>query len=178
LIKKEKLIFIRRLKEMLNEKIVQLVNDQVNKEFYSAYLYLEISNFYVEKGLDGFAHWFMEQAIEEKEHALKFMSYLQDNSHSVVLDKIGSPTTKFADLRTPLVAALNHERYVTNEINKIYHEAVALKDYRSQEFLDWFVKEQGEEELNAETLIQKYDLFANEAAGLYALNKELGKRED
>lgn len=162
---------------MLNEKVVKLLNEQVNKEFFSAYLYLDMANYYVNEGLDGFANWFMIQAQEEKDHALLFMKYLQNNNVNVVLEAIDKPNISFKDFKTPLTEALKHEQFVTASINAIYDEAVKVKDFRTQEFLTWFVKEQGEEELNATTNITKYDLFATTPQGLYQLDQEFLQRK-
>lgn len=161
---------------MMNEKVLKLLNDQINKEFYSSYLYLDMANYYVEKGLDGFANWFMIQAQEERDHALLFMTYMHNNGAKVTFEAIAKPNIEFKDFKAPLVEALAHEQYVTASIHNIYDEALKVKDFRTQEFLNWFVKEQGEEELNAETLIMKFDLFGSDARGLYQLDQELGAR--
>jgi len=161
---------------MLNEKVSKLLNDQVNKEFYSAYLYLDIANFYTSKGLVGFANWFKIQAQEERDHALLFIEYLQNNSFDVTLDAISNPTQKYENFKEPLVKALEHEQFVTESIHKIYEVAKNINDYRTLEFLTWFVKEQGEEEKNAEDNILKFDLFASDPKGLYLLDQELKSR--
>ena len=123
-----------------------LLNQQINKEFYSAYLYLDIANFYASKGLDGVANWYQVQAKEEQDHAMLFYQYLHNNGQPVILEAVGKPDGAFASLEAPLAAALEHERYVTALINAIYTAAQAAQDYRTVQFLDWFVKEQGEEE--------------------------------
>lgn len=146
------------------------------KEFYSAYLYLDIANFYASKGLDGFANWYQVQAKEEQDHAMLFYQYLHNNGQPVILEAVGKPDGAFASLEAPLAAALEHERYVTALINAIYTAAQAAQDYRTVQFLDWFVKEQGEEEKNAADLITKMELFGSDAKGLYMLNSELAAR--
>ena len=160
----------------MNEKVAQLLNNQINKEFYSAYLYLSFANFYAEKGLNGFANWYQVQAQEERDHAMLFMQYLQNNDAPVTFDAIDKPSTALDDLISPLKAALKHERYVTGLIHAIYDAASQAKDYRALQFLDWFVKEQGEEETNANDLIKKMELFGADAKGLYMLDQELGAR--
>ena len=127
---------------MLNEKVSQLLNDQVNKEFYSAYLYLQFSNFYVEQGLAGFANWYKVQAQEERDHAMLMLQYLQNNDVPVTLEAVAKPDA----------------------------------DFRTMQFLDWFVKEQGEEETNATDLIKKMELFGSDPKGLYMLDQELAAR--
>lgn len=161
---------------MLNQKIAELINDQVNKEFYSAYLYLDMSIYYENEGLDGFANWYMIQAQEERDHALLFLRYLQNNGENVTLKAIDKPNRVFESYIDPLKAALEHECYVTGLINNIYAEAYSVKDFRTTQFLDWFVMEQGEEEKNAEDMIKKYELFGSDAKGLYMLNSELKSR--
>lgn len=156
--------------------VSRLLNEQINKEFYSAYLYLDIANFYSAKGLDGFANWYEIQAKEEQDHALLMYRYLHNNSEPVVLEAIGKPDKTFATLMDPLKAALEHEKYVTELINTIYAAAQKVNDYRTVQFLDWFVKEQGEEEKNSSDLITKMELFGDDARSLYMLNSELKAR--
>ena len=162
----------------MNSKVASLLKEQVTKEFFSAYLYLAYSNYYHEKTLDGFGHWFDVQAREELDHALKFLKYLQDNNEPVTLEAIDAPDAKFSNIREPLVAALKHEKYVTSLINAIYAEAREVNDYRCCQFLEWFIAEQGEEEKNTSDLIAKYDLFGEDPKGLYLLNSELKGRQD
>lgn len=161
---------------MLNEKIAKLVNEQINKELYSAYLYLDFANYYADAGLDGFAHWYEIQAREESDHALMMRRYLIDNGLRVTFDAIAKPDKKFKDNVAPLKAGLEHEQYVTSLINTIYGEAFAIKDFKTMQFLDWFIKEQGEEEKNAEDLLKKMEVFGTDSKGLYALNQELAAR--
>ena len=158
----------------MDQKVYQLLNDQINKEFYSAYLYLEIANYYEAKGLDGFANWYEIQAKEEQDHAMLFYRYLHNNGQQVVLEGIAKPETHFSDLIGPLKAALGHEQYVTGLINAIYAAAIEAKDYRTVQFLDWFIKEQGEEEKNSADQITKMELYGGDARSLYMLNSELG----
>ena len=160
----------------MNEKIAALLNQQINKEFYSAYLYLDISHYYDEQDLDGYAHYYMVQAQEERDHALLFMKYMQTNGLKVTLDAIAKPDKTFTSVLEPLEAAAEHERYVTGLINEIYHEAHQGKDYRTMKFLDWFVDEQMEEEDNADTMINRYKLFGQDPRGLYLLDQEYAAR--
>ena len=158
---------------MLNAKVRELLNQQINKEFYSAYLYLDFSNYYERVGLDGFANWYRVQAQEERDHAMLFYDYLQNNDELVELDAIAKPDKVFSDNMGPLKAALEHEQYVTSLIDAIYAVAYEVKDFRTMEFLNWFVKEEGEEETNARDLITKMELFGNDPKSLYMLNNEL-----
>ena len=161
---------------MLNEKTAKLINEQINKEFYSAYLYLDFANFCEDEGLDGFANWYEVQAKEERDHAMMLRTYLIDNGEKVTLEAINKPDKELKTVMDVLNAGLEHERYVTSLINNIYHEAFDLKDYKTMQFLDWFIKEQLEEEKNADDLVKKMKLFGADARSLYLLNQELSGR--
>lgn len=160
----------------MDKKVAELLNDQINKELYSAYLYLDIANYYDDKGLDGFANWYEIQAKEEMDHALLFYKYLHNNDAPVELKAIAKPDKTFSDLMAPLQAALEHERYVTSLINAIYAAAQEVNDFRTTQFLDWFIKEQGEEEKNSSDQITKMKLYGDDARSLYMLNSELLSR--
>ena len=160
----------------MEKSVSTLLNDQINKEMYSAYLYLDIANYYERKGLDGFANWYEIQAKEEMDHALLFYRYLQNNDEVVTFEAIAKPDKVFTDLMSPLKAALEHEKYVTSLINNIYAEAIKVNDFRTTQFLDWFIKEQGEEEKNSSDQITKMELFGDDARSLYMLNSELAGR--
>ena len=158
---------------MLDKNVKELINTQINKEFYSAYLYLDFSSFYYDKGLDGFAHWYDVQAQEERDHAMLMRQYLINNGEKVTFDAVDKPDKTYNDLEDPLKEGLAHEQYVTSLINKIYKAAVEVDDFRTMQCFDWFVKEQGEEEKNADDLIKKFELFGRDPKGLYALDQEL-----
>ena len=160
----------------MNTQVEALLKDQINKEFYSAYLYLAMSNYYYGENLDGFGHWFEVQAREEQEHAMKILKYRQDNGVKVELAAIAAPGADFSDYRAPLTAALKHEQYVTSLIHAIYKQARDSDDFRACQFLEWFVAEQGEEEKSTADLIAKFDLLGGDAKGLYLLNAELKNR--
>lgn len=160
----------------MDQKVAKLLNEQINKEFYSAYLYLEFANYYAAAGLDGFENWYKIQAQEERDHAMLFYQYLQNNDQKVTLEAIDKPDCDLTDNMAPLKAGLKHEQYVTSLINTIYAAAFDVKDFRTMQLLDWFVKEQGEEEKNATDLITKMELYGTDAKGLYMLNSELGGR--
>ena len=161
---------------MMNAKVRDLLNQQINKEFYSAYLYLDFSNYFEDAGLDGFANWYKVQAQEERDHAMLFYQYLQNENQKVTLEAIAKPDKVFTCHMDVLKAGLEHEEYVTSLINDIYAAAYEVKDFRTMQFLDWFVKEQGEEETNANDMITKMELFGSDPKSLYMLNQELGAR--
>ena len=156
----------------MNDKVAALLNDQINKEFYSAYLYLDMSNYYDELDLDGYANYYMVQAQEERDHALLFLKYMQSIGLKVTLEAIGKPEKVYSSVLEPLEEAARHERYVTELINNIYHEAHQDKDYRTLKFLDWFVDEQREEEDSADSMVNRYKLFGSDPRGLYLLDQE------
>ena len=161
---------------MLDQTVARLINEQVNKEFYSDYLYLDFSIYYEAIGLDGFANWYKIQAQEERDHAMLMLQYLQNNGEKVTLETVAKPDKDLQDKLEVLKLGLEHERYVTSLIHAIYDAAYSVKDFRTMQFLDWFVKEQGEEEKNAEDMIKKMELFGDDAKGLYMLNSEMAAR--
>ena len=161
---------------MLNQEVTKLLNEQITKEFYSAYLYIDMANYYADQSLNGFENWFYVQMQEERDHALLFRQYLLDNGELVKLAAIDAPDKTYNNFRDPLVLAFEHEQLVTASINNIYEAAYKVKDFRTMQFLDWFIKEQCEEEKNADENIKKYDLFAGDAKGLYMLDNELKAR--
>ncbi len=161
---------------MLDAKVAKLVNEQINKELYSAYLYLDFSIYYESQGLDGFANWYMIQAQEERDHAMLMLQYLQNNGEKVTLEAVAKPDKVLSSLMDPLRAGFEHEQYVTSLINDIYAAAYDVKDFRTMQFLDWFVKEQLEEEKNADDMIKKMELFGNDSKGLYSLDAEYAAR--
>ena len=134
----------------MDAKVYDLINDQINKELYSAYLYLSFADYYADAGLDGYANFYMIQAQEERDHALIFRKYLLENDRVPKLGAIAQPDKTFTDYMGPLQAALEHEQYVTSLINDIYAAADEVKDYRAMQFLKWFIDEQMEEEDTAQ----------------------------
>jgi len=161
---------------MIDKKLAELLNNQVNMEWYSAYIYLDIYSYYTDKNLNGFGNWFLIQTQEERDHALLFVKYLLNNSEQLILKDVKAPEFAFKDFLEPAEAAFEHEKKVTASINNIYALAYELKDFRTMQFLDWFVKEQGEEEKNTEDIVKKYNLFGNDPRGLYLLDAELATR--
>jgi len=160
----------------MNKQVAALMNEQINKELYSAYLYLDMANYYADAGLNGFENWFYVQAQEERDHAMLFRTYLLNNDEKITLTSVAEPGQTYDDYMAPLKLTLAHEKTVTESINNIYSVAAEAKDFRAMQFLDWFVKEQGEEEKNATDLIRKFELFGSDAKGLYLLDQELGAR--
>ena len=162
---------------MVTKPVIDLINLQINRELYSAYLYLDMANYYTDEGLFGYANWFEVQAKEERDHAMGFMRYLQHVGAKVVLAAIDNPTHAYKNFREPLAEALKHEKFVTASIENILEVAIKEKDYLTQNFLQWYIKEQGEEEKNANDNLLGYDFAADDKAALVTLNHGLAKRE-
>ena len=160
----------------MKKNIAKMLSNQVNMELFSAYLYLEFNNWLMDQGLTSFAHWYRVQAMEERDHAMLIYDYLHHNNETVDLAAIEQPTTDAKGVMDILKAGLEHEELITNSINDIYEAALKEKDYRTKEFLDWFVKEQGEEEKSADNLVEKFKLFGTDAKSLYMLDNELAGR--
>lgn len=158
-------------------KVAELLNKQISKEFYSAYLYLSISNYYYSVNLDGFGNWYNIQAKEEVDHGARIVKYLNDRDQKITMDAIDAPKSDFANFREPIELALKHELYISGLINNLYGVARDARDYPSCQFLDWYLAEQVEEEKNANDLLAKYDLSGGEGRGLLLLDEFLTRRQ-
>jgi len=161
---------------MITKKMADSLNEQINKEIYSAYLYLSMSAYTDHKGLKGFANWYFVQFQEEMYHAMKIYRYLQDQGAVIKLKAIDQPPTEFGDVLEIVEKTLSHEKMVTGLINKLIETAVEEKDYATQAFLQWFVTEQVEEESNVSEILDKLKLAGNQGNGLFMIDKELASR--
>ncbi|MFO8100619.1 MAG: ferritin [Dehalococcoidia bacterium] len=162
---------------MLSEKMAQAINTQINKEIYSGYFYMAMSAEFTSLGLKGFANWFMVQYHEEMAHAMKFYNYLHDQGNRVKLLAIDEPP---ADFKSPLdmcERTLAHEKFVTSLINGLVELAVEEKDEGTRDFLQWYVKEQVEEEESAGNLVEKVKAAGEDEEALKKVDKELAGRE-
>lgn len=160
---------------MLSKKLEQAMNDQVNAEFWSAYLYLSMSVHFSSAGLPGAANWFKIQYQEECDHAEKFMNYVIARGGKITLKPIAKVATSWKSLLEAFKDTLAHEQKVTAMINNLYAIAVEDKDYASQSLLNWFVDEQVEEEETAQSKIDALKLIGD-GYGLYQYDKELQTR--
>ena len=151
----------------INENVAKALEDQINKELYSAYLYLTFADYYEDRGLKGFANWYMVQVQEETDHAKALRRYLLDNDYKPTMEAIAKPDKAFANDLEPLEAGLAHH---------CYEVAQEAHDIRAMQMLDWFVKEQGEEEANARDMISNMKLFGSDPKGLYDLDREYATR--
>lgn len=161
---------------MLSEKMEQALNEQVNREMYSAYLYMSMSSHCANVGLKGFANWFMVQYHEEMLHAMKIYEYIQRQGGQVVLKPIEGPPVEFDSPLDMFEKTLEHERFITRSINELMETAIAEKDHASQIFLHWYVTEQVEEEENDNDIIQQLKLIKDNPQGLMMLDRELAGR--
>jgi len=161
---------------MLSKKLAAAINEQINAELWSGYLYLSMSTYFEDKGLSGMAHWMRHQAEEEQEHAMKFYKYMVERGERVLLKAIDAVETEFAGIVPVFEETLKHEQLVTSLINNLYSIAVDDKDYASQSFLNWYVDEQVEEEANAQEILDKLAIVGDKGNGLFMLDKMLGER--
>ena len=162
---------------MLNKRLKDLIVDQVNKELYSAYLYLDFANYYDANHLDGFVNWYTIQAKEEMDHAMLFYNYLHKQNEHVELGAIGKPDKVCTNYLEPVEAGLAHEKYVTSLIRNINMVASEYNDKETMRILKWFLDEQEEEEENASDLIAKTKFALENPNGIPVLNNELKKRK-
>ena len=161
---------------MLSKKLHNGLNDQINAELFSAYLYLAMSSWFKAQNLEGFASWLQFQAQDEVDHAMKFYGYLHDKGADVELKQIDAPQKSW---KSPLAAfedAYKHEVYVSSLINDLADLAVAEKDHATNVFLHWFVEEQVEEEASALAVVEKLKLVATHPGGVYMLDREMASR--
>ena len=161
---------------MVSEKLEKAINEQINAEFWSAYLYLSMSAHFDHIGLPGFANWFKVQFQEEQDHALKFMNYLIAKGNKVVLKPIGEVETSWDSVLKAFEDTLAHERVVTGAINNLVAIARSENDFATENMLQWFVSEQVEEEETAQVMIDGLKLIGDNGFGIYTMDKELGQR--
>lgn len=163
---------------MLNEKIEQALNEQLNAESFSAYLYLSMSAYFESENLKGFASWMNIQAMEEYTHSRKFYDYILQRGGRVVLKPIEGPQTEWKSPVDVFEASLNHERYISARINKLMDLAIEESDHATKIFLQWFVTEQVEEEDNVGNTLDQVRMMGDTKQGLYMLDRELGQRQN
>ena len=162
---------------MVSQEIQKMINDQIGKEFYSAYLYRAMASFFEDKSMSGFAQWFKVQAAEECEHADKFIEYMEDNNARVQLPALDKPDIDFESVEIALKEAYEHEIFITKSIHGIAVKAKDEDDFRTSHFLNWFHEEQMEEEKNALALLEEYQYLGDDKGAQLAMNKALGERK-
>ncbi len=160
---------------MIGEKMEKALNDQINAEMYSSYLYLSMGAYLASLGLAGFENWMKIQALEEMYHAMKFYNFVEERGGRVKLGAIGQPPTQWDSPLAAFEAVAAHEAKVTGLINDLVNLAIQEKDHATNNFLQWFVKEQVEEEDSANTAVQNLKLVDNKG-GMFMLDREMGAR--
>ena len=161
---------------MLNPKVEEAINEQINAELYSAFLYLSMSAYFQRQNLPGFAKWTYVQYLEETTHALKFFNYVNERGGSVKLAAIKEPPTEWRNPVEVFDAIYKHKQLVTSLIYRIVDIAIQERDHASNNMLQWYVAEQVEEEANASLILEQLKRIGDAQESLYVLDKELGMR--
>jgi ferritin len=161
---------------MISKKMEKAINDQINAELYSSYLYLSMSAYFSDHSLDGFAHWMRAQAQEELVHAMKFYDYLIERGGKVAISSIDAPPGEWKSPLNVFEYTYSHEQKVTGLINDLVNLAISEKDHATTTFLNWFVSEQVEEESSADEIVQKLRMIKGSSSGLFMIDRELRTR--
>jgi len=161
---------------MINKTVETAINEQIKHELYSAYLYLSMSAYCEASNLPGAAHWMRTQAAEEQGHAMKFYGYVTEQGGRVVLQALAQPPSEFASPLDLFQQVLEHERKVTALITRLYETALQEKDYATQGLLQWYIKEQVEEEKNATAIVEQMKMVGTTGTALYMLDRQLAAR--
>ncbi len=162
---------------MMNERIEKALNEQMNAELYSAYLYLSMASYFESKGLEGCAHWMKAQTQEELMHAMKFYEFITERGGRAIMKAIDAPPSDWDSPLNVFENALQHEQYVTSLINKLMDLAIEEKDHATQIFLQWFISEQVEEEASAGAVVEKMRLAGQSPGGVFMVDRELAQRQ-
>ena len=161
---------------MLSKKMEKELNSQLNAELYSAYLYLSMSAHFESTNLKGFASWMRVQALEERDHAMKFFDFIHERGGKVLMQPIDGPPTSWKSFLNVFQETYKHEQLVTKLINKLVDLAAKEKDHATNNFLQWFVTEQVEEEASADETVQQLKLVGSQGHGIFMIDRELGQR--
>jgi ferritin len=161
---------------MIKERIEEVINQQINAELYSGYLYLSMAAYFESTNLNGFANWMHVQNLEEQSHAMKFYHYLNERGGRVKLMPIEGPKMEWKSPMEAFQDAYEHEQKVTGMINNLVEIAWAEKDHATYNMLQWFVDEQVEEEASALEIVEKLKMIGDAPGAMYMLDKEMGAR--
>jgi len=161
---------------MISKKMEEALNEQVNAELFSAYLYLSMEAYFNAQNLNGFANWMRVQTQEEVSHAMKIYEFINERSGRVILKAIEGPETEWDSALDVFNAVYEHEQKVTGLINNLVDLAIKEKDHATNSFLQWFVNEQVEEEASADGLVQQLKMMEKAPGGMFMLDRELGQR--
>ncbi|MBM4028092.1 MAG: ferritin [Planctomycetes bacterium] len=162
---------------MMTDKMEKALNEQINEELFSSYLYLAMSAWFELQNLPGFASWMKVQAGEEHAHAMKFFDFIHERRGTVTLKAIKEPAKEWKSPLAAFEAAFGHEQHITGRINDLMNRALAEKDHATAEMLQWFVKEQVEEEASADRIVQMLKMAAGGPGALLMLDHQLGERK-
>lgn len=163
---------------MISKAMQDAINEQINKELFSSYLYLSMVAYFEDKNLPGFGKWMRMQAEEEREHAMKFYDYLLDRGGKVALKAIAAPQAEWKSELAAFEDALAHEQFISKSIHELYEVALKEKDYPAQVMLQWFIEEQVEEEANATAIVENLKRIEAHDTAVLMLDHRLGKREE
>lgn len=161
---------------MLNAKMQEALNRQLNAELFSSYLYLSMAAYFEDKSLPGMANWMRVQATEENMHAMKFYDFINQRRGRVLLRAIDAPKTEWNSPLEAFEEALSHERKITAMIHELTNAALSEKDHAAANFLQWFVNEQVEEEANVSTIVDQLRLVGDNGVAIYMIDQRLGQR--
>jgi len=162
---------------MMKEAVALEMNSQINRELFSAYLYLSMAAWFEGKGLSGFSNWMRVQAQEERDHAMGFFNHMLERGASVSLEAIAKPEVEWTSPLAAFEAVLTHERFITASIDHLLETAQTERDHAAANFIQWYVAEQVEEEANADALIQKLHLVDKSGGGgIFMMDRELAAR--
>ena len=161
---------------MISPDMEKALNDQINAEMFSSYLYLSMAAYFEDMDLGGFSAWMKAQAQEELFHAMKFFDYVNERGGRVVLGAIEQPAKEWSSPLQAFEASLDHEKYISKRINDLMNLAIDERDHATNNFLQWFVSEQVEEEDNVGQVVSRLKLMGEAAGGMFMLDRELGQR--
>jgi ferritin len=161
---------------MIGKAMQDQMNEQINKEIFSSYLYLSMAAYFADKNLPGFANWMRVQEAEEREHAMKFYDFILERGGKVTLKAIEAPKTEWTSTMEVAEEVAAHEAKVTASIYALYELALKEKDYPAQIMLQWFINEQVEEEKNAGEIIATLKMIEAHETAVLQLDHRLGKR--
>lgn len=161
---------------MISEKMQKALNDQINAELFSSYLYLSMAAYFEAEKWNGFGSWMALQSSEEYSHAMKIYSFLNEAGGRVMLDAIQRPKFDWKSSKEVFEEAHKHELYITDRINELVNLALSEKDHATNNFLQWFVKEQVEEVATVSQIVHKFNVIGDSKGSLYMLDHELSKR--
>ncbi len=161
---------------MMNAKMVDALNKQINEEYYSSYIYLAMAAYLDDQDLDGMGHWMRMQAQEEHLHAMKIFDYMLERGARIELFAVAAPPREWDSPLAAFEGALEHEKYMTDNINTLVDLAISERDHATNNIMQWYVSEQVEEEANVENIVKKMKMMGDSGHGLFMMDRELASR--